>query len=85
MNAGMIGRIELPGGVGAALGGDGRWSSGDAAVAAHLNWRFDPRRPTGVACVLPFGHGALAQAAAALKGRAVFAGPPAPLPPGAVS
>lgn len=77
----MIGRVVAQAGE-AEMGDDGVWASSSPDLALFLNAFHLPE--SGLS-VLPFGRGAVADAAVALGGRAEYTGAPALVPPGCVS
>jgi len=82
----MIGKLTgVAGYPDAHLHDDGLWWSEDGNWAAYLNLTYNPRDSQGASAILPFGYGALFEAAAALGGQAEPENPLPPLPDGAVS
>jgi len=77
----MIGRVVTPLGE-AVMEDSGAWAAADPGLAAYLNLAHPP--DSGLS-VLPFGVGAVMDAAAAMSGHAEYARPAAPYPPGSVS
>lgn len=58
----MVGTIQSDS-ANATLEDDGVWHSDDEEFAAMLNLEYNPSQAQGVAAVLPFGTGAVMQAA----------------------
>ena len=69
----------------AILGEDGVWRSKDDVLAKRLMLRFDPRRATGIAVVMPFGRVVAEQAAASMKGTVEFSRGMTPIEEGEIS
>jgi hypothetical protein len=69
----------------AVLGDEGKWTSPQEDVAAHLNQSFSPHDIGGLGAVLPFGHYAAALAGRKLQAEVEYSRPSSPAPHGLIS
>lgn len=78
----MIGKIDVPRWGEAVMQDDGTWTAADESLAMKLNGSFPAA--AGIS-VLPFGHGAVIEAAHFFGVQPVFGKPRKPPPDGVVS
>jgi len=75
----VIGELQIPDVGDAVLGDDGVWTSDVTNLAVYLNGEYDPSRAEGLAAILPFGAGAIMDAARDLEGEFKLVEPIKPL------
>lgn len=66
----LIGKIK--GKIPAELDSNGVWHAKDELIQKSLQLFYNPKNPTGLAAIMPFGYIALAEAAKVLKGKVEY-------------